>query len=204
MSRAIASPLVRPRPAPRACRVAPRLAAALLVAAPCAAQPVDAATPSSAAVRTELPAAAGWRLRALDGRVTTLGALRGRPVVLNVWASWCPPCVAELRSLQALHDSLAAEGVAVVLVSPEAPATVRAVLARRRITVPAFVEAEPAPAALGVRALPTTIVLDREGRVALVRRGAAEWDQPAVRAWLRALRSEPAADVATTAREVPR
>jgi peroxiredoxin len=140
--------------------------------------------------RADVAAAAAWRLRALDGGVTTLGALRGRPVVLNFWATWCPPCVAELGSLQALHDSLAAEGLAVVLVSPESPATVRRFLARRGVTAPAFIEAEPVPAALGVRALPTTVVLDRQGRVALVRRGAAEWDTPAVRTWLRALLGE--------------
>ena len=170
-----------PRP-PRAIALA--VALAVSVATPAAAQ-APAASAEAGRVAAE---ASRWRLRSLDGDVVTLGALRGRPVVLNFWATWCPPCVAELRSLQALHDSLAAEGVTVALVSPERPATVRPVLARRGVSAPAFVEAEPVPASLGVRALPTTVVLDAEGRVVLVRRGAADWDTPAVRAWLRAVR----------------
>ena len=180
---------VRPSAAPRPVRaiaVAAALAAAaaLTPAVPAAAQP-RGATADADSVALE---AARWRLRSLDGDVVTLGAMRGRPVVLNFWATWCPPCVAELPTLQALHDSLAAEGVIVALVSPERPATVRPVLARRGVSAPAFVEAAPVPASLGVRALPTTVVLDAAGRVLLVRRGAADWDTPAVRAWLRAVR----------------
>ena len=162
------------------------VAAALVLTA---AAPVVAQAPAAMADTDRVAAeAARWRLRSLEGDVVTLGAMRGRPVVLNFWATWCPPCVAELRTLQALHDSLAAEGVTVALVSPERPATVRPVLGRRGVSAPAFVEAEPVPASLGVRALPTTIVLDAGGRVVLVHRGAADWDTPAVRAWLRALR----------------
>ena len=169
-----------PRP-PRAIALAVTLASTAV--APLAAQPAKPTDADRVAVE-----AARWRLRSLDGGVVTLGAMRGRPVVLNFWATWCPPCVAELRTLQALHDSLAAEGVVVALVSPERPTTVQPVLARRGVSAPAFVEAEPVPASLGVRALPTTVVLDAAGRVVLVRRGAADWDTPAVRAWLRALR----------------
>ncbi|HSH45709.1 MAG TPA: TlpA disulfide reductase family protein, partial [Longimicrobiales bacterium] len=47
-----------------------------------------------------------WRLRALDGTGTTLAELADRPVLLNAWATWCGPCVAELRSLERLARSL--------------------------------------------------------------------------------------------------
>jgi len=59
----------------------------------------------------------GFTLPALDGASHQLEQLRGRVVVLNYWATWCPPCVDEMPSLQKLHDALAAKGLAVVAVS---------------------------------------------------------------------------------------
>lgn len=53
----------------------------------------------------------------LDGDTVSLASLRGSPVLLNVWATWCPPCRAELPALQKLQDDFAAEGLRVIAVS---------------------------------------------------------------------------------------
>jgi peroxiredoxin len=53
----------------------------------------------------------------LGGDILALGDLRGQVVVLNFWATWCPPCVNEMPSLQKLHDALADKGLSVVAVS---------------------------------------------------------------------------------------
>ena len=63
----------------------------------------------------------GWSVRQPDGAERSLAAHRGRVVVLNLWASWCPPCVAELASLEGLARAVADLEVDVLPVSPEDP-----------------------------------------------------------------------------------
>lgn len=157
----------------------------------------SAAPTSAPAVGPELAAPGGslgaaeygWLLTDPTGRTVRFSAFRGRTVLLNLWATWCPPCVAELGSLARLRDSLAAGGdtarVAVVLVSPEAPETVGRFLARHRIPIASLVERTRTPAAYGVRALPTTVIVSPDGRIVFRHRGAAAWDDPAVMALLR-------------------
>ena len=172
------------------------LPAALLLGAPPAPAPAPvpvptpAPAPGSAAARDDRLSDRDfrWELRALDGTATTLEAFRGKVLFVNLWATWCPPCVAELASIQALADSLAGDAdVAFLLVSPETARPVRRFVARRRITAPVYIEESRAPARFGAVALPTTVVIDRDGRIVLRRRGAADWDDPAVRAFLREL-----------------
>ncbi len=134
------------------------------------------------------PAAFDWTIRTLDGALVPFDAFRGRVVFLNVWASWCPPCVAELASIGRLRDALAGSDVAFVLVSPENPAPVRRFLSAYGYGgLPVYLERDPIPEAYGLKALPTTYILDRNGAIVLRHRGAADWDRPEVRAFLRSL-----------------
>lgn len=122
-----------------------------------------------------------WKVRALDGTDVSLDAFRGRPIFLNLWATWCAPCVAELGSIARLRDSLAAQGrddIVFLLVAPETRRSVQRFRARRPVELPLFVELDPLPAALGIRAVPSTWLIDGSGRIAAVHRGAREWDAP--------------------------
>ncbi|HSF17962.1 MAG TPA: TlpA disulfide reductase family protein [Vicinamibacteria bacterium] len=65
-------------------------------------------------VDTPVPA---FELADLEGKTHSLGDLRGQVVVLNFWATWCPPCVDEMPSLEKLHKALGARGLAIVAVS---------------------------------------------------------------------------------------
>ena len=146
------------------------------VAMPCAAQEVGFQE-----------AAYDWTLRGVDGDTFRLADYRGRPLVLNVWATRCAPCVAELPGLERLATSLQGTGVEVLAVSPESLSRVLPFLDVHGLALPAAVEDQRIPAAFGLRALPTTYVLDAEGRIVLVRRGAADWDQEPVRRFLLSL-----------------
>ena len=82
---------------------------------------------------------------------------------------------------------MAGEGVSFLLVSPEEPKQVARFLQLHQFSLPAFLEAQEMPESFGLEALPTTFVVDRQGRIVLKHRGAADWDLDEVRAFLRAL-----------------
>ncbi|MHB1327332.1 MAG: TlpA family protein disulfide reductase [Gemmatimonadales bacterium] len=158
------------------------MATALLVAAaPVAAQNSEARLPSIGAEGY------AWQVLDAAGSVVALEAWRGRVVVLNLWATWCRPCVTELPSLMALRDSLQGTDVVFAAVSAEGPEVVRRFVRARQIDLPVYLERSPMPESLGVLALPTTLVIDREGRIVLHRRGAAEWNKSSVVQFVRAV-----------------
>jgi thiol-disulfide isomerase/thioredoxin len=104
----------------------------------------------------------------LDGRPLTADSLRGRVVLVNFWATWCPPCRAEMPMLQAMAARHREAGLVVLGLSvdrgPEAE--VRAFLAERGIDYPvAIVGTEVERAFGGIRGYPTSFLLDRAGRI---------------------------------------
>lgn len=145
----------------------------------------DVHAPSSAAL-----ADYDWALRSLAGEPTSLEAYRGRVIFLNVWASWCRPCVSELADIATLQDNLADSDVAFLLVSPEDREPVERFMKRYRIGLPVLLELEPMPQAFGLRALPTTYIIDRTGRIVLMHRGARNWNHVQIRGLLRQLIEE--------------
>lgn len=131
--------------------------------------------------------------RDASGADAPLSAHRGKGVVLNFWATWCPPCVSELPSLDRLAASLKGSGIQVLAVSEDlgakAARVVRAFYAAHGIdhlpvlTDP-FGKASDAFANEGV---PTTWLIDAQGRVKARLEGGADWNTPAALARIKAL-----------------
>lgn len=138
-----------------------------------------------------------FSLHDAEGGEVRADAFRGRGLVLNFWATWCPPCIREMPALANLAAALADQRVGVVAASQDrggAP-VVQAFYARNGIHGLA-VWLDPRGAAgrvFGVPGLPTTLILDAEGREVARLLGAAEWDKPAAIAAVRRL-AAPAAD----------
>lgn len=111
----------------------------------------------------------------LAGDSLSLGELDGRPVLLNLWATWCPPCRAEIPFLQTLHEEYGERGLRVVGVSADnagALDQVEEFLAEAGVTYENALDPRgTAMDAFRLLGLPATYLLDAEGRVALVRAG---------------------------------
>jgi len=132
-----------------------------------------------------------WSLQRLNGKTQTLEPFRGRVMVINAWATWCEPCVAELRSFAALRAAVPDTSLVFVMVAAQRREPVAEFVRRRRLTLPVYLEATPAPAAYRFDAVPTTWIIDRAGRIAWQHRGAMRWDTDAVRSLLTALLEAP-------------
>ncbi len=130
-----------------------------------------------------------FSLPALDGGLAGPAAWRGRTVVLNVWATWCPPCREEIPSLQRLSDQLGEERFLVVGLSVDRDANlVREFALRYGIDFPLLLDAERAVAEglLGATGYPLTFLVAPDGRVVERVYGGADWSSPEYVARVRA------------------
>ncbi|HPB65250.1 MAG TPA: TlpA disulfide reductase family protein [Spirochaetales bacterium] len=125
----------------------------------------------------------------LAGGRAGLGDAAGKVVLLNFWATWCPPCRSEMPSIQRLHDAMAGRPFAVMAVSvAESAATVRAFLKTDPYTFPIYLdEGGRASGPFVGRGIPTTFVLDKQGRAIAGVIGARSYDDPEVLALFKAL-----------------
>lgn len=152
------------------------LAVAAAVATPYfLSQPPAASGPSSAAGRP----APVFVLRDDLGRSVSLKQYRGSIVVMNLWASWCPPCRAEMPDLQKLADSYGPRGVAVIGINEgESPQRARAFAGSLGIRFPIWLDsAEQYGRTYTALGLPTTVIVDRRGVVVRGFDGALTFDQ---------------------------
>jgi cytochrome c biogenesis protein CcmG, thiol:disulfide interchange protein DsbE len=123
----------------------------------------------------------------LDGRPVQLTDLRGQVVLLNVWATWCPPCREEMPSMQRLHDRFAEEGLRVVAVSIDSEPGQRLLSVPPGGDVRGFVEQygltfdiwrDPAGEIQRIyrtTGVPETFVIDRHGGIVKKVIGATDW-----------------------------
>lgn len=118
-------------------------------------------------------------LPSVDGTPRRLGEWRGRPLLINYWATWCPPCVAEMPVLDAFAAAQGDTGVAVVGIALDEVGAVRDFLQRVPVAYPNLVE-EPGPEdssmQLGNRraVLPFSVLADADGRVLGTHAGALD------------------------------
>lgn len=135
--------------------------------------------------------APAYRAINLAGEEVSLAALRGKVVVLNVWATWCRPCVKEMPALERAYQELKAEGLEVVAVSvdqTDEPRAIQEFVDHFGITFQIWHDpARTVERRFNAIGLPTTFVIDRSGRITKKVLGAADWDDAEHISELRAL-----------------
>lgn len=138
---------------------------------------VQAQTPGEVAAGSVLREAI---MRGLNGPDQKLSAFRGKPLIINVWASWCPPCIAEMGSLERLAWSELGLQLTVIGISTDDhPQSAKAFLTKSHATLNHYIDHQlELENMLGANRLPLTLLVDAGGRVLNKVVGAREWDSP--------------------------
>jgi len=147
---------------------------------------------SSALVSTDPPVPApDIAFVAANGNEYHLREFLGHGMVINFWATWCVPCVAEMPSLAALGSKLAPDDIAVLPLSSDrgGKSVVEAFYREHGITgLPVLLDPKGAAARMcGARGIPTSLIVDKLGRERARLEGAADWSTPAAARLLRSL-----------------
>ena len=118
------------------------------------------------------------RLQDLSGDDVDISDFRGNIVFLNFWATWCPACVIEMPAMERLHRKMADEKFALVAVSiQESAENVKRFVSRYKLTFHSLLDlnGKTVPG-FGIRGIPTTLILDKAGRIIGRMVGPREWD----------------------------
>lgn len=145
-------------------------------------------------VRPDAPPQPRTLLRNAAGAETNLAAYRGEVVLVNFWATWCPPCMEELPTLAALNRDFEGRGFRVVPVSIDSEArneAAQTMLRRYGEGLPFLIDPTRAIAfAAEAGPMPTSILYDRQGREIARLTGEADWSSPEARALVEAALTE--------------
>ena len=128
-----------------------------------------------------------WVLAKQDGTVFNFESTKGKVVLVNFWATWCPPCIAEMPSLELLYKHYQ-DDIEFVFVSNEAVSVINAFKAKNGYTFDVFKPISKYPKAFNVTSIPRTFLIDKKGRIVMDKTGASNWNSDAVRATIEKLR----------------
>jgi peroxiredoxin len=130
----------------------------------------------------------GWRTPDFEaftasGRKITLKGQRGKLVLINFWATWCPPCRAEMKDFEKLQNEFSTMGLSVMAVNVrEDEETIKAFKRRLQLNYPLLLDLDGRISkAFGVRGLPVTFIVGRRGEPLALATGQREWYGPEAR-----------------------
>ena len=140
---------------------------------------------------------ADFTLPDLQGRLVQLSALRGKVVFINIWATWCPPCIEEMPTMQRLYERLYSRGLEVLAISIDAlgAQVVGPFMQQYRLTFPALLDPQDRiPHLYHTSGVPESFVVDKQGRLVEKVVGPRDWSHPQVIAMFERLLAAPDAD----------
>ncbi|WP_238987219.1 TlpA family protein disulfide reductase [Confluentibacter flavum] len=121
-----------------------------------------------------------WNLR--DGNNTdyNLQQAKGKVILINFWATWCPPCIAEMPSLQKLYNDYS-DKVEFLFVTNEALSDITLFLEKKQYTFEVYRPVSNYPAIFDVTSIPRTFLIDKEGNIIIDESGATNWNSNTIR-----------------------
>jgi peroxiredoxin len=130
----------------------------------------------------------------LDGRMVSLADYRGKVVFLNIWATWCPPCIEEMPSIESLYQTLKGEDFEILAVSVDAMGvkTVAPFMKKYKLNFPVLLDTDATIRNLyGTTGVPESFIIDRKGIVVKKAIGSENWARPETIRFLRNLIAKP-------------
>lgn len=121
-----------------------------------------------------------WNLKDLEGNSYNLNEAKGKVILVNMWATWCPPCIAEMPSLQALYNDYG-DKIEFILVSNESQDVITSFLKKKNYNFKTYRSSTVPPRTFNVKSIPRTFLLDRKGQIIIDESGAANWNSKKVR-----------------------
>lgn len=127
-----------------------------------------------------------WQLQRADGTPVVFSDLEGKVVFVNFWATWCPPCIAEMPQLQKLYNDYGNQ-VEFLFISNEKSGTINAFMKEQGFTLPAYIPVTQYPNDFETSSIPTTFIINKKGEIVIEKKGVAQWNSTWIRGILDAL-----------------
>lgn len=138
-------------------------------------------SPSEIAIEEQVTLANyNWQLTDLNGAEINFNEFKNKVVIINFWATWCPPCVAEMESFQELYDSYKNE-VVFLFVANDKEEKVNSFISSNNYSFPNYFEASSTPLELVSSSIPATYIINKNGKIVMEKKGSANWNSDSVR-----------------------
>ncbi len=121
-----------------------------------------------------------WQLQDIEGNAINFNSSKDKVVLINFWATWCPPCIAEMPSLHKLHDDYK-DKVDFYFVSNEELDVLNEFLNKNKYSFKVHIPKTKYPEAFDVSSIPRTFLIDKQGNIVIDKTGAANWNSEKVR-----------------------
>lgn len=121
-----------------------------------------------------------WKLLNQNGEHFNLESVKGEILLINLWATWCPPCIAEMPSFQKLYTDYG-DQVTFLFVSNEKQEVTTNFAEKHNYTFPVYSALANAPAQLSSSSIPASYLINKSGEIVINEKGAANWNSDSVR-----------------------
>lgn len=117
-----------------------------------------------------------WNLKDINGEQVNLNKYKGRVLFINLWATWCPPCVGEMPEIQKLYNHFKDnEHIEFLMVTSDPISKIKPFLKKKSYTFPAYEYESNPPIPFRVKSIPTTFIISKSGKIVIKKTGAANW-----------------------------